>query len=49
MKVINVDRIDEKVIVTFEDGTTVLYSDELLHEMIPKAHVVPPADPEPKD
>ena len=49
MKVISVDRLDESVVVTFEDGITVLYSDELFHEMIPRAQVLPPADPEPED
>ena len=49
MTVISVDHLDESVAVTFENGITVLYSDELLREMIPRAQVLPPADPEPED
>ena len=49
MKVIDVDRINGDVVLTFEDGLTVLYSGALLREMIPRAQVVPPPDPEPED
>jgi hypothetical protein len=49
MKIIDVDRIDGDVVVTFEDGMTVLYPHELLREMMPRGQVVPPPEPEPEE
>ncbi len=45
MKVIDVDRINGNVILTFEDGLTVIYPPQLLREMIPRAQVVSIDDP----
>ena len=49
MKVIDVDRINGDVVLTFEDGMTVLYSYELLREMAPRAQILPPPELEPED
>ena len=50
MKVIDVDRIDNEVVVTFEDGTTFLYAAELLYGIRQRAEAAtfPPVE-EPED
>ena len=47
MRVIDVDRMEGDVVLTFEDGLTVIYTGELLRELVPRAQVVLPGDPEP--
>ncbi len=46
MKVIHVDRLEESVVVAFEDGMTVLYSYALLCEIAPRAQILPPPEQE---
>lgn len=48
-KVINVDRMDGAVVVSFDDGVIALYSAALLRELLPQAQVFPEADEEPED
>lgn len=47
MKAINVDRLEESIVVAFEDGMTVLYSYALLREIAPMAQILL-TDPEPE-
>lgn len=49
LKVINVDRMNGDVVVTFDDGVIALYSAALLREVIARAQVFPEADEEPED
>ncbi len=48
-KVINVDRMDGHVVVSFEDGVIALYSSTLLRELLPRAQVFPEVEDEPED
>jgi hypothetical protein len=49
LKVINVDRMNGDVVVTFDDGIIALYSAALLREIMSRAQVFPEADEEPED
>ena len=49
-RVLDIDRIEGGVIITFLDGIIVRYSAALLRQMIPQAEVLPhESDPEPED
>ena len=49
-EIIDVDRTEAGIIVSFEDGLVVLYSTSLMRQMIPQAEILPQTpDPEPND
>ena len=48
MKAISADRLEESIVVAFEDEMTVLYSYALLREIVPRAQILS-AELEPKD
>jgi hypothetical protein len=49
-EIVDVDRMEAGIIVSFQDGQVVLYSASLLKQMIPLAEILPSnADPEPQD
>ena len=39
--IIDSDRMDNSIIVSFEDGKTALYSAALLYELLPRAQELP--------
>ena len=48
-KVIDVDRLNGDVVVSFEDGVIALYSATLLRELLPQAQIFPAPDEEAED
>lgn len=47
--VVNVDRMNGDVVVSFEDGVIALYPAALLRSILSQAQVFPEADEEPED
>ena len=48
MQVVDVDRMIEGVVITFEDGLTVLFPPELLLEIVSRAKILHADDEDPE-